>query len=64
MPNPKRRHSRARRDKRRSQWKLAPPTLVPCGTCEKPRRPHYVCPHCGSYDGKQVISLRRGQPTE
>jgi len=28
MPNPKHRHSRSRRDKRRTHWKAAVPTLA------------------------------------
>ena len=69
MPNPKRRHSTARRDKRRANWKLTPPTLVPCNNpkCEETnvmRMPHHVCPNCGMYDGRQVLTLRRGHPAE
>lgn len=66
MPNPKRRHSRTRRDKRRAHWKLTLPTLVRCNTpgCDGTHMSHYVCPVCGKYDGRQVLTLRRGQPAE
>ena len=65
MPNPKRRHSTTRRDKRRANWKLTAPTLVKCDNagCEGMHMPHYVCPSCGTYAGRTVLTLRRGQAT-
>ncbi|HEV8338307.1 MAG TPA: 50S ribosomal protein L32 [bacterium] len=51
----KRRHSRARTARRRSQWKAAPVTLVGCPQCHQPMRPHRVCPTCGYYAGRRVI---------
>ncbi|HEY3378336.1 MAG TPA: 50S ribosomal protein L32 [Armatimonadota bacterium] len=65
MPNPKRRHSCTRRDKRRANWKLTLPTLVKCDNpaCEGVHMPHHVCPTCGTYNGRQVLTLRRGQAT-
>ena len=59
MPNPKRKHTRSRRDSRRSQnWKLERPSLSPCPnpSCRKVRPPHMVCPHCGFYNGRLVIA--------
>ena len=58
MPLPKRRHSRARRDKGRTHIKLSLPTLVACSQCSSLRPPHKVCPICGYYDGKQVVELK------
>jgi large subunit ribosomal protein L32 len=55
MPLPKRRHSRARGARRRTHWKLKAPNLVTCPKCSLKKLPHHVCPHCGYYDGKQVI---------
>ncbi len=58
MPNPKHKHTRSRRDSRRSQnWKLERPSLSPCPNpeCKKVRPSHTVCPHCGFYKGKPVI---------
>jgi large subunit ribosomal protein L32 len=46
MPNPKRRHSKARRDRR--------PGLSLCPNCHEPKLPHRVCPRCGHYKGKAV----------
>ena len=66
MPNPKRKFSNARRDKRRANWKLTPPTLVKCNNpaCDAMHLSHYVCPTCGTYNGRQVLSLRRGHTSE
>lgn len=59
MPNPKRKHSRARRDKRRSaNSKLYLASFSICSQCKKPRLPHMVCPHCGYYKGKPVVVIK------
>ena len=55
MPNPKKRHSKARRDKRRANWKLEAPSLSLCPQCRQPKAPHRVCPNCGHYNGKEVV---------
>ena len=55
MPNPKRRHSKARRDKRRATHTAAKPRLNECPRCHSPRLPHRVCPVCGTYAGREVI---------
>ena len=56
MAVPKRRVSKARRDKRRSNvWKLDAPTLVRCKQCGAYTVPHKVCGECGYYKGKQVV---------
>lgn len=57
MPNPKRRHSRARRDKRRAHDHLHRPALSKCPNCDESRLPHRVCPHCGQYKGREVIDV-------
>jgi large subunit ribosomal protein L32 len=56
MAVPKRKVSRARRDKRRSNvWKIAAPTLVKCPQCGELTEPHKVCDNCGYYKGSEVI---------
>ena len=56
MAVPKRRISRTRRDKRRSNvWKLEAPTLVKCEKCGQYKRPHRVCPACGFNKDREVI---------
>jgi len=57
MAVPKRRVSKARRDKRRSSvWKLTAPNLVKCSNCGEYTQSHKVCGNCGYYKGKEVIS--------
>ena len=55
MAVPKRKMSKARRDSRRANWKLAAPGLVECPHCHELKRPHHVCTECGYYDGKEVV---------
>ena len=57
MPQPKRRHSRGRRNNRRSHDSLKPPGLSVCTECNRHIRPHVVCPHCGHYKGKKVLDV-------
>ena len=52
---PKRKTSKARRDKRRANWKLKLPTLRICDHCGMYHLFHRVCKHCGYYRGRQVI---------
>ena len=55
MAVPKRKMSKARRDSRRANWKLAAPGLVECPQCHELKRPYHVCTECGYYDGKEVV---------
>ena len=56
MAVPKRKVSKARRDKRRSSvWKLDAPTMVKCPKCGEYNLTHRVCRNCGSYAGKVII---------
>ena len=58
MAVPKRRVSKARRDKRRSNvWKMDAAALVKCPKCGEFKRPHRLCTACGFYNGKQVIEI-------
>ena len=55
MPNPKRRHSAMRRDKRRTHDKAVEPTLSTCSNCGATIQFHRVCGECGYYRGKLAI---------
>ncbi|MBN1618701.1 50S ribosomal protein L32 [Candidatus Dojkabacteria bacterium] len=46
---PKRKISKARRDRRRSQDKLKIPAMSICPKCKEVKRPHFKCPNCGHY---------------
>ncbi len=56
MAVPKKRTSSQRRDKRRANHRAATPRLNACPRCHSPRLPHRVCPTCGTYAGREVIS--------
>jgi len=57
MAVPKRKMSKARRDKRRTHDVLKVPGLVECPNCHELRQPHRVCPHCGHYRGREVVAV-------
>jgi large subunit ribosomal protein L32 len=57
MAVPKQKQSHARTNKRRSTHKVAAPSFNECPTCHSPRRPHRVCPVCGSYAGREVVHV-------
>jgi len=56
MAVPKQKQSHSRTAKRRAQHKMAAPVYNACPTCHEPRRPHRVCPKCGSYKGSEVVA--------
>ncbi len=58
MAVPKRKTSKARRDKRRNNlWKISAPALVRCPNCGEYKRPHRLCLACGKYKDREVISV-------
>ena len=58
MAVPKRKHSQARRDKRRSNvWKIQAPALSTCSKCGELKRAHRICLNCGYYNGREVIKI-------
>lgn len=54
MAVPKRKTSKARRDKRRANWKLLIPGMVKCPHCQEFKLPHRICKACGFYKNKEV----------
>ena len=57
MAVPKRRHTSARRDKKRANWKVSAPATTECPQCSEMKLSHRVCNKCGYYDKKQVIEV-------
>jgi len=57
-PLPKRKHSKGRRDRRRAHDALTRPALVVCTNCGETHVSHTICPHCGYYDGREVIEIK------
>lgn len=65
MPNPKKKHTRSRRDMRRSQnSKLEIKELRPCPNCGELGQPHRVCKICGYYDGKLEVAVKTAEEGE
>jgi large subunit ribosomal protein L32 len=60
MAVPKQRQSHSRTNKRRSQHKAESPGLRRCPRCGHARRPHRVCPNCGTYAGREVVVQQPG----
>jgi len=59
MPNPKRKHTGARRDSRRSaNWKLELGSPSKCPNCGAMRRPHQLCHACGYYRDRVVRPVK------
>jgi large subunit ribosomal protein L32 len=59
MPNPKRKHTRARRDKRRaSNWTLTVDKTSTCPNCGGTRLPHRICQGCGYYKDRVVMPVK------
>lgn len=56
MAVPKRRTSKSKKLKRRTHQKLTIPNLSDCPNCGELRKNHHVCPSCGHYNGKDVVS--------
>ncbi|MBR5626197.1 MAG: 50S ribosomal protein L32 [Thermoguttaceae bacterium] len=56
MAVPKRKQSNARTGSRRSQDRKRPVQLASCPECGKLIPTHVVCPNCGHYMGRQVVS--------
>ena len=59
MPNPKRRHSSARRDRRRTHDSRDTMSSSTCPNCGAAKMPHRVCPSCGFYRGKQAVRAQQ-----
>lgn len=58
MAVPKRKVSKARRDKRRANWKLSLPGMTKCPKCGEYNLTHRVCKACGTYNGKEIITIK------
>jgi len=55
MAVPKRKTSKAKRDKRRSHDALTSQSRSACPNCGGTRQPHRVCPSCGHYKGRMIV---------
>ena len=58
MANPKRRHSNTRTRLRRAHDFLKIQSVSKCPQCGAAQLPHRVCPSCGYYRGRQVLTIK------
>ena len=54
---PKNKSSKARRDKRRANWKMSAPNLVKCSKFVELMMPHRLGKACVSYNKKEIIKV-------
>jgi large subunit ribosomal protein L32 len=58
MALPKRKHSKARRDKSRTHQALSVTQLTKCPQCFTLIRPHHICSACGYYKGRKIVDIK------
>lgn len=59
MPHPKKRTTQSAKNQRRSHHALKKISLVKCGKCGKPIKPHHACSSCGYYNSREVIDITK-----
>lgn len=57
MAAPKQRHTKSRRNRRRSHCALKKKKIPLCSKCGQPVLPHRLCSNCGTYAGKAVVDV-------
>ncbi len=57
MAVPKKKMSRSRTRRRKAQWKVTAPQTVVCGQCSAKHLPHRACTTCGTYNGREVVTI-------
>ncbi|MBI3986374.1 MAG: 50S ribosomal protein L32 [Lentisphaerae bacterium] len=58
MAVPKRKTSKHKKRLRRGAHKIHLAAAKACPNCGAPQLPHRICPSCGYYRGKQVLTIR------
>ncbi len=57
MAVPKQRHTKSRRNRRRSHHALKKQGLSECPKCKETVMPHQLCQNCGTYGGREVVDV-------
>jgi len=57
MAVPKRKVSKSKVRSRRGSHRRPVPAPAPCAECGATHLPHRVCPSCGTYRGRQVLTV-------
>jgi len=58
MANPKKQKTHSKTHKGRAHLALKPKTLNKCPKCGKAVLPHTACEFCGTYKGRQVLTVK------
>lgn len=58
MPVPKRKRSKARRDKRFANKNVEAKSIALCKECQHPLKPHQACASCGFYKGRKIFATK------
>ncbi len=58
MAVPKRKKSKMRIRQRKAHHKASVAQVQACSNCGAPQRSHRVCPSCGFYRGRQVLTVQ------
>jgi len=61
---PKRKISKGRKNRRRSQDRLKLPATSNCPKCKKVKRPHFACQYCGFYGKVEKEVTKVATPKE
>lgn len=64
MAVPKKRRSKSKKRIKRACWKAEVPNLRACPNCSALVRPHRVCPECGVYKGRQIVTIKEKSTSE
>ena len=64
MPVPKRKRSRARRDKRFANKGMSVKALTKCANCSEALMPHKACSSCGFYKGTKILVTKADRRTK
>ncbi len=57
MAVPKRKQSKMKKRQRQAANRYEGVQATFCKNCGSPANPHSVCEHCGTYKGKQIITV-------
>jgi large subunit ribosomal protein L32 len=57
MAVPAKKTSKSKKNQRRAHDAIKAPSLTVCPQCSEPKRPHHVCPKCGYYKGREIITI-------
>ncbi|MHA3916215.1 50S ribosomal protein L32 [Halovulum sp. GXIMD14793] len=57
MAVPKSKITKSKRGMRRAHDALSGANPNECSNCGELKRPHHICPSCGHYDDREIVTL-------